>query len=164
MRRFVTAATMALFLSASACGGPDTGAMKDGPAKAGNATSLSDSTVELFADLPRAESAPPDAFGDLYFNLLTRVTAEVDALQETGDVGAAREAIAYARAEVAILKDRVGALPDEARSAVFQDGVAQLSFARTQYKRAVRRIDPNASAALRDFAEDADERWPSLRW
>jgi len=137
--------------------------MNGGPAQADSATSFSDSTVELFADLAKAESAPPDAFGDLYFNLLTRVTAEVDAVQETGDLGAAREAIAYARAEVAILKDRVGALPDKARSAVFQDGVAQLSFARTQYKRAVRRIGPDAPADLRAFAEDADQRWPSLR-
>jgi len=155
---------MALFLSASACGGPGTEAMKGGPAEAGSTTSFSDSTVELFADLPRAESASPDAFGDLYFNLLTRVTAEIDALQKTGDVGAAREVIAYARAEVAILKDRVGDLPDEERSALFQDGVAQLSFARTQYKRALRRIDPDASAVLRDFAEDADQSWPLLRW
>lgn len=120
-------------------------------------------TVEFFSDLPGAEDVPIAEMGDLYFKLLTRVTAKVRAVRGTAAAEATMDIIRYARREAQILEDRSEALAEEERKDLFGDAVTTMTYAQSQYKRAVRSIQNRESGKLDDFVEFAAEPWPSIQ-
>ena len=71
--------------------------------------------------------------------------------------------IRYARREAQILEDRSEALAEEERKDLFGDAVTTMTYAQSQYKRAVRSIQNRESGKLDDFVEFAAEPWPSIQ-
>jgi len=124
--------------------------------------SMSSSTVAFFDDLPDASEVPDEEMGDLYFQILTRITAKVRAVRNEKAAQSTRELIVFARQQVQVLDQRAAALPDEKRSILFQNSIAQVNYAKTKYRKAVGRIGPDDPQYLKEFAAFASEPWPSL--
>ena len=119
--------------------------------------------AKFFADLPRAATVSEEEMGDLYFKILTRLATKLRAVSNEESARSARAIIDYARSEVSVLVDRAEALTEADRSQLFQNSVAQMTFAKRQYKKAVERLAGKNEAYLQNLAEYADKPWPSLR-
>lgn len=119
--------------------------------------------ANFFSDLPRAATVSDEDMGDLYFKILTRLATKLRAVSNEESARSARAIIDYARSEVSVLVDRTEALAEVDRSQLFQNSVAQMTFAKRQYKKAVERLAGKNEAYLQNLAEYADKPWPSLR-
>ncbi|MFL0354866.1 hypothetical protein ACI5KX_00180 [Erythrobacter sp. GH1-10] len=117
---------------------------------------------EFFADLPRASEVPETEMGDVYFKLLTRLTSKLDAVKDEGDLENARAYLHYARMEAATLADRSEALPIERRKELFQDSVATVNYARSQYARALKKLEREHPSLAEGLGELASAKWPLL--
>ena len=117
----------------------------------------------FFSDLPRAKNVEKEAMGDLYFKILVRSTAKLNAVRNEESAKLMGDIVEYASAEVATLVARVDALPEDEQSRLFQDSVAQLGYAKRQYARAVEQLAEKNEPYLRKPAEDVDISWPTLR-
>ena len=124
--------------------------------------SMSSSTGALFDDLPDASEVPDDEMGDLYFQILTRLATKVRAVRNEKAAQSTRELIVFARQQAQVLDKRAAALPDEERSLLFQNSIAQVNYAKTQYAKAVKRIGQDDPQYLKEFAAFASKPWPSL--
>lgn len=162
-------ATILCFVfGATACNGENASATAESkPAEVHSKSvatkSFDDATLSFFEDLPNASDIPPEEMGDLYFKILTRITTKVRAVRDEKAARSTRELIDYAHAQATILSQRAQALSDEAKGKQFQESLAQLTWAKGQYQRMLRRIGDDDPKYLRTFADYADKDWPQLR-
>ena len=140
-----------------ACGDSQS-ASEPGPTDAKSAAKA----AAFFEDLPDAGTVAAQDIGDLYFKILTRVTTKIRSARNAASARNARAIIDHAREQVRILVDRSANLPETERSTLFQNSLAQLNYAKSQYRKTVQRIDPDDPDHLRALAEHADKPWPSL--